>query len=163
MPSDWFIQKVRARPNKLENLRVFWESAGWKVAMGMRSGQSFGDASSEVMTDVDLLTEAMSCEVPKETKPAAPKKRSTGISPERQPGAMAPTIRDTMATRRGASTHIPSTANRRSGKQDLGTARPRTRAMLVKIMDRAARDSTGLSNAHWRYPAHGLANWLDDS
>ena len=86
MPSDWFIQKVRARPNKLENLRVFWESAGWKVAMGMRSGQSFGDASSEVMTDVDLLTEAMSCEVPKETKPAAPKKRSTGISPERQPG-----------------------------------------------------------------------------
>ena len=52
--SDWFIQKIRSRPNKLEHIRVYWESVGWRVAMGLRSGQAFGDISTEVMADVDL-------------------------------------------------------------------------------------------------------------
>ena len=73
--ADWFIQKIRARPTKLENMRIFWESAGWRIAMGMRAGQSFGDVTTSVMSDVDLLNEAMSRELPKETKPGAPRKR----------------------------------------------------------------------------------------
>ena len=73
--ADWFIQKIRARPNKLENLRLFWEAAGWRIAMGMRSGQSFGEVSAEVMADVDLLNESMSKEIAKETKPQPQKKR----------------------------------------------------------------------------------------
>eukprot|EP00435_Cladocopium_sp_Y103_P056975 s456_g19.t1 len=44
---DWFIQKVRGRPHKLENLRAFWDAAGWKIAMGMRAGQSFGEITVE--------------------------------------------------------------------------------------------------------------------
>lgn len=73
--ADWFIQKVRARPNKLENMRIFWDAAGWKMAMGMRGGQSFGDAATEVMADVDMLNESMSKEMPKETKTVPTKKR----------------------------------------------------------------------------------------
>lgn len=86
--SDWFIQKIRARPNKLENIRIFWESAGWRIAMGMRAGQTFGEISAEVMADVDLLNEAMSKEIPKETKPAASKKRPA--SDEGGPAAQRP-------------------------------------------------------------------------
>ena len=36
--------------------------------MGMRSGQPFGDVSTEVMADVDLLNEAMSKEIAKTRK-----------------------------------------------------------------------------------------------
>ena len=28
---DWYFMKVRPRPNKLEQLRVFWDAAGWKI------------------------------------------------------------------------------------------------------------------------------------
>lgn len=73
--ADWFIQKIRARPNKLEHMRMFWESSGWRIAMGMRAGQAFGDVSNEVMADVDLLNETMSREAPRENKPNLPKKR----------------------------------------------------------------------------------------
>eukprot|EP00435_Cladocopium_sp_Y103_P036545 s1034_g9.t1 len=52
--ADWFIQKVRGRAHKLDNMRAFWDAAGWRIAMGMRSGQSFGEVSTEVMADVDL-------------------------------------------------------------------------------------------------------------
>ena len=45
--ADWMIQKIRARPNKFEQVRMLWESAGWKIAMGMRSGQSFGDVTTK--------------------------------------------------------------------------------------------------------------------
>ena len=79
--ADWFIQKIRARPNKLENMRMVWEAAGWRLAMGMRSGQSFGEVATEVMADVDLLNESMSKELPKETKPVPPKKRPANDDP----------------------------------------------------------------------------------
>eukprot|EP00435_Cladocopium_sp_Y103_P054359 s601_g17.t1 len=73
--AEWFIQKVRGRANKLENMRAFWDAIGWKMAMSMRSGQSFGEASVEVMADVDLLNECMSRDMTKDTKPNQPKKR----------------------------------------------------------------------------------------
>ena len=65
--ADWFIQKVRGRAHKLDNVRAFWDAAGWRIAMGMRSGQSFGEVSTEVMADVDLLNECMSREAPKDS------------------------------------------------------------------------------------------------
>eukprot|EP00435_Cladocopium_sp_Y103_P048273 s452_g14.t1 len=74
--ADWFIQKVRGRAHKLENMRAFWDAAGWRIAMGMRSGQSFGEVSTEVMSDVDLLNECMSREMPKESKTEVSKKRA---------------------------------------------------------------------------------------
>eukprot|EP00435_Cladocopium_sp_Y103_P050539 s110_g15.t1 len=73
--ADWFIQKVRGRSNKLDNMRAFWDAIGWKMAMGMRSGQSFGEVSVEVMADVDLLNECMSRDMTKDNKPIQTKKR----------------------------------------------------------------------------------------
>ena len=61
--ADWFIRKARARPQKLEQLRLFWDGAGWKIAMAMRSGRTFGEASKEIMSDVDMLIEYLSKEV----------------------------------------------------------------------------------------------------
>ena len=34
---DWYFMKVRSRPNKLEQLRSYWDTAGWKIAIEMRS------------------------------------------------------------------------------------------------------------------------------
>ena len=76
--ADWFTQKVRSRPNKLEHIRLFWDAAGWKMALGMRAGRSFGDVSTEVMADVDLFNDAMTRDIPKETKPVTTKKRAAG-------------------------------------------------------------------------------------
>ena len=64
---DWFVQKVRARPQKLEQRRAFWDMAGWKIAMGMRSGKTLGETTSEVCVDVDLFNECLTKEFPKDT------------------------------------------------------------------------------------------------
>ena len=61
----------------MDHLRIFWESAGWKIAMGMRSGQSvLWEVTTGVMADEDLFNEAMSKELPRETKTPATKKRA---------------------------------------------------------------------------------------
>ena len=69
--ADWFIRKARGRPQKLENLRLFWDGAGWKIAMAMRSGRTFGEASKEIMSDVDMLNEYMSKEMAPKDLPSS--------------------------------------------------------------------------------------------
>ena len=110
--ADWFIQKIRARPNKLKQMRVFWEAAGWRIAMGMRSGQTFGEATVEVMADVDLFNEAMSKEATKEVKTPLPKKR-----PANDELAPAPQRTRTSYTWQGSNNSKGSKGNQK-GKQN---------------------------------------------
>ena len=74
---DWYFMKVRSRPQKLEQLRAFWDAAGWKTAMGMKSGKTFGEMTEAIMVDVDLLNECLSKETPKEppSRPSTTRKR----------------------------------------------------------------------------------------
>ena len=45
---EWFGRVVRARPLKLEQLRVFWEATSWRLALGLRARVSFADMTSEI-------------------------------------------------------------------------------------------------------------------
>ena len=73
---DWCIAKARARPNKLEQLKAYWEAASWRICMGMRAGKTFGESSAAVMNDVDLFCDYMSKDAPKEPgNPRPPLKR----------------------------------------------------------------------------------------
>ena len=80
----WCVNKARSRSQKLEQFKQWWDAAGWKIAMRMRAGTTFGEASAEVMADVDLFNDYMSREAPKDP-PAArkdPKKRPASASHE---------------------------------------------------------------------------------
>lgn len=86
---DWCIAKARNRPQKLEQFKQWWEAASWRIAMKMRNGSTFGEASAEVMADVDLYNDHMSREVVKDTSPAGkrePKKRPAPAAPDSDPG-----------------------------------------------------------------------------
>ena len=81
----WCVAKARSRPQKLEQFKQWWDAAGWKISMRMRAGATFGEASAEVMADLDLFNDHMSRDPPKE--PAAvrkdiPKKRPASTAPE---------------------------------------------------------------------------------
>ena len=67
---EWCVAKARSRPQKLENFKQWWDAASWRIAMKMRAGLTFGEASKEVMSDVDLFTEHMSKELVKEASSA---------------------------------------------------------------------------------------------
>ena len=129
-----------------------------RLPWAMRSGQSFGDASSEVMTDVDLLNEAMSREVPKGNQTGGsqetvhrhlPRKATWGYGTnykglQWQPeGAPAPIF---------PARQIAEVESRILGQPGLARGQCWSRSWIG-----AARDSTGLSNAHWRYPAPRLS------
>ena len=69
---EWFSRQVRAKPNKLDQLRVYWESAWWKIAFAMRAKAKFQDIAAEIMADNQALQEAMNREIavekPKKTR-----------------------------------------------------------------------------------------------
>jgi len=48
----YFTKLVRTQPRFLDAVRYFWDAASWRVAMAMRSGETFEAAATEVMTDI---------------------------------------------------------------------------------------------------------------
>eukprot|EP00438_Fugacium_kawagutii_P021843 Skav233012 [mRNA] locus=scaffold909:68906:88437:+ [translate_table: standard] len=70
---DWFIGKARSRPQRLDQLRQFWDAASWKMCMRMRSGKLFGEAASIIMSDVDTFHEYMAKEPVHDPKASATK------------------------------------------------------------------------------------------
>ena len=72
---EWFGRVVRARPLKLEQLRV-WESTSWRLALGLRARVSFADMTSEIMQDTQPVQDALNREIavaPAKTKKILPK------------------------------------------------------------------------------------------
>lgn len=67
---DWMVQRIRSRPTKTEQFNAYWTSCAWKIAMGMREGQSYTHLVETVMKDFDRFADFMSREE------ATPKKSS---------------------------------------------------------------------------------------
>lgn len=57
--TDSFTTKARTRPHHLEQIREYWMAAGWRVAMAMRTGKTFTEATIDVMADHAAFQEAM--------------------------------------------------------------------------------------------------------
>ena len=66
----WWRQLVRAKANKIEQLKSFWADASWRMCLEMRQGQSFEEMSREIMSDSSALQTALNRE-----PPAAPKNK----------------------------------------------------------------------------------------
>ena len=59
---NWFEKQVRSRPHKLEQLRVYWESTSWRIALALRAKQSFKAIVEEIIHDNQSLQDALSKE-----------------------------------------------------------------------------------------------------
>ena len=59
---DWMTQKARSRPQKCEQFVAYWQAAGWHLAMSMRSGITFKEATTAIMKDMDRFNEHMAKE-----------------------------------------------------------------------------------------------------
>lgn len=70
---DWLVRLVRSRPQKTDQLAQFWMTVSWKLALEMRGGRTFMEATALIMKDYDSFTECMSREPTQTTKkPAQP-------------------------------------------------------------------------------------------
>jgi hypothetical protein len=57
--TNFFTKMARARPNLLHQVRSTWDASGWRVAMAMRSGKTFEEATHAVMTDQIFIQEQL--------------------------------------------------------------------------------------------------------
>ena len=77
---DWFGKQARSRPQRIEQLRVYWETCSWRVALALRSKETFEHAVRDIMLDTQSLQEAVNKEIAIE-KPAKGKgKKGSGKS-----------------------------------------------------------------------------------
>ncbi|CAJ1362729.1 unnamed protein product [Effrenium voratum] len=51
--TEGFSRKVRVHSNKLEQLRSYWETISWKIALGLRSKEKFADIVDIVINNTD--------------------------------------------------------------------------------------------------------------
>lgn len=59
---DFMTQKARSRPQKCEQFVSYWLACGWQLAMSMRGGATFKEATASIMRDVDRFNEHMAKE-----------------------------------------------------------------------------------------------------
>ena len=70
---NWFVAKVRAQgADKLHQMQQFWLQSAWRIAMGMRSGRTFGEVTQEIRSDLPSLQKPLAM--------PSPEKRSKGSS-----------------------------------------------------------------------------------
>ena len=69
----WWHRLVRSRANKIDQLKVHWENTSWRIVLALRKKTPFKDIASEIMTDNQLLQEAMNTEVPTDRPPKTPR------------------------------------------------------------------------------------------
>ena len=57
---NWFVAKLRAQgADKLYQMQQFWLQSAWRMAMGMRSGRTFGEVTQEIRSDLPSLQQAL--------------------------------------------------------------------------------------------------------
>ena len=125
---NFWRQLVRAKAQRIEQVKLFWNEAGWKMALEMRNGRPFDELAREIMGDKAKLSPATLLRLPSSN----PSRRDIRLRESRcsPPGTRTPeTPRNTQARRGGAMTHAKN--------PEMATPR---RAMTAKPL---ARDSTG--------------------
>ena len=73
--ADWMVTKARSQPQRGEQFVQYWQWAGWNLAMSMRSGVTFQEATESVMGEISKFNEIM-------TRDIAPDKKRQPAPPE---------------------------------------------------------------------------------
>ena len=60
---DQMTQRARSKPDRMQQFVSYWHAAMWRVAMDMRSGDSFGKATQVVCEDLAFYHDLISKEV----------------------------------------------------------------------------------------------------
>ena len=76
---SWWRCLVRAKTQKLEQIKQYWTEANWKVCLEMRQGTTFAEVTKQVMMEQHSLQSALQKDLPL----ALPKPKPT--PPTRQP------------------------------------------------------------------------------
>ncbi|CAJ1393683.1 unnamed protein product [Effrenium voratum] len=71
---DWLCLRLRAKPNKLEQFRIWYEQLAWQLAMQLRVGKSFVEATEHIRADLELYHETMAKEITPAFKRGAKRK-----------------------------------------------------------------------------------------
>lgn len=61
--AEWMITKARSKPQKGEQFSLYWQWAGWQLAMAMRNGVTFQEATETIMKDINKFNEMMLKEI----------------------------------------------------------------------------------------------------
>lgn len=79
---QWLTRLARSRPQKTDQFSQFWLSTSWRLAMDMRAGRTFDEATPSLMRDFDAFSECMAREpsstVKRVTTPTRPTSDSKG-------------------------------------------------------------------------------------
>ena len=51
--SDWMIAKARSQPQRGEQFVAYWQWAGWHLAMSVRNGSTFQEATDSIIGEVN--------------------------------------------------------------------------------------------------------------
>lgn len=76
---SWWRYLVRTKTQKLEQIKMYWTEANWKVCLEMRQGTTFAAITKQVMMEQHSLQSALQKELPQ----ALPKPKPT--PPTKQP------------------------------------------------------------------------------
>ena len=74
---DWLNQRARSRPNKTEQLALYWQSVSWTIAMMLRNGNTFKEITASISKDLDKFNDYMAREAAP-TKVRAPSQETKG-------------------------------------------------------------------------------------
>lgn len=81
----YFVKTARQRPHPLPNIKSLWDVAGWRVAMSMRAGKTFEQATREVLQDTAWLQDNLSQHLPDSSPKKRPRAQYSSSTPERVP------------------------------------------------------------------------------
>ena len=56
---DWTVKLVRSRPQKTDQLHQWWTTISWKLALELRGGKTWDEATGPIQRDYDTFTECM--------------------------------------------------------------------------------------------------------
>lgn len=70
--AEWMISKARSKPQKGEQFSLYWQWAGWQLAMAMRNGVTFQEATETIMKDINKFNEMMLKEIVLDKKKPPP-------------------------------------------------------------------------------------------
>ena len=81
---EFFVKQTRLRPSKLDAVKKLWDSAGWRVALAMRSNASFREATAQVMQDSGFINDCIQATQPV-TPPRPTRREPTGAVKQASP------------------------------------------------------------------------------
>lgn len=76
--AEWMIQKARSRPQRCEQFVMYWQATAWTLAISLRNGETFAEATAKIMRDLDRFNEFMAKEVANDKK-KSPQQETTPI------------------------------------------------------------------------------------